>query len=738
MRIRSRQQQHRVEISSAVSATAEGTHLTLHIDPKNGHAVRSTDSNLYSLSRYKTNWLEKLRAAKGFPVEPVVQIHEFVSALAEQHRNGLPHKKPLGAGSQSSAEGHRQPAPPESDQSKQDVEQSGVCGGRYQKSVPNDFIKEEQLPNTARNGNPWVSVSSEDSLRDDLSIIKARNISGNSVQDRLRTTSNLQPVDVEEEVVKIESGLQSDRFTQIAGSLEKEGIDPTYSGPESAFYEYIFGISSSYAAGKGSSSQADFIKKHKRKQVKPRLCPKPSDVFEQDIAGSTGDVTETAKPNVTESAGENVSSKLCNQSKDQNFPALISAMGTDAARQTDAAETVTRIVATMRHCNGHQKQDSHFPVREAEDRHCAFEGPYLDENDKIIPNSSMSPSPANKDVAGSGQDWKTNRSQRLSHTVSSKNKGPRTVRSGKLGNAVGQSIVCQKNQMTSAQPPAEVEKQTLQKAVEVSGSMRKPNGLGSKKSKADSNPITSGAPNLSERSDIACRLGASPVPKLPIDHPARQSKETLVFSVYQVFAQAGKAGLTAREAVSRILEGGLPGLHEGGVIPRVEVGKILRTSPYFMELEESKYVLCSAVVGAEDHSFSLEFNAVEEDNELAAEGNPEETKRYKQRGSSQLAALAAIRRARTGTTRRKAALDDFTSDSFTVQESMTDECKSVMPQKKRLKSVKQDSSRLGNRCNRSDGKGWHCPLYAQVGYLLCDHHLEKLRLKSASRSRNAQ
>ncbi|KAI5061070.1 hypothetical protein GOP47_0023575 [Adiantum capillus-veneris] len=216
------------------------------------------------------------------------------------------------------------------------------------------------------------------------------------------------------------------------------------------------------------------------------------------------------------------------------------------------------------------------------------------------------------------------------------------------------------------------------------------------------------------------------------DHPANQPKEGLVYSIYQVFMQAGKSGLTPREAVSRILEQGLPGLHEGGVVPRVEVLKIVSNSPYFMPLEESKYILCSALVGDEDPKVDSKQdrqNGEQKDSEngfnCVDNGKPS-----KQHGMSQYwAACAAIRRARTGTTRRKPSLESYFLNTSTHE---TQEEIAYLANKKRLKSVKQDVTGLGNPCNRSDGKGWHCPLRAKVGYLLCDHHLDRLRTRVKS------
>eukprot|EP00250_Pteridium_aquilinum_P003591 c13899_g1_i1 orf=348-2726(+) len=217
------------------------------------------------------------------------------------------------------------------------------------------------------------------------------------------------------------------------------------------------------------------------------------------------------------------------------------------------------------------------------------------------------------------------------------------------------------------------------------------------------------------------------------DHPANQPKEGLVYSIYQVFMHAGKSGLTPREAVSRILEQGLPGLHEGGVVPRVEVLKIVSNSPYFMPLEESKYILCSALVGDEDPTVGGKQNTQNSEQNDNDVGNncSDNVKSAKQHGVSQYwAACAAIRRARTGKTRRKPSLGSYFLNTSTTHEAHEEIA--ILSSKKRLKSVKQDVTGLGNPCNRSDGKGWHCPLRAKVGYLLCDHHLDRLRTRVKS------
>jgi hypothetical protein len=237
--------------------------------------------------------------------------------------------------------------------------------------------------------------------------------------------------------------------------------------------------------------------------------------------------------------------------------------------------------------------------------------------------------------------------------------------------------------------------------------------------------------------NIATNSGSSegnPKSSLASDHPANLPKEGLSHSIYQVFMQAGKTGLTAREAVSKILEQGLPGLHEGGVVPRVEVLKVVSNSPYFMPLEESKYILCSALVeDGEQHPASIQEQRVYESGQKGKATQTDSllnSKAAKRNGLSQY--WAAIRRARTGKSSRKpSCIGRYIPDNQTEIPD-AQRCSNGLSQTKRLKFMKQDATGLGNRCNRTDGKGWHCPLRAKIGYLLCDHHLGRLRSRVKS------
>lgn len=65
--------------------------------------------------------------------------------------------------------------------------------------------------------------------------------------------------------------------------------------------------------------------------------------------------------------------------------------------------------------------------------------------------------------------------------------------------------------------------------------------------------------------------------------------ELLMKSLLVVFERAGTRGLTAREAVAKLVEYDLPGLQEGER-KSVQVAKVLRT-PDFVHLEDGKYFI---------------------------------------------------------------------------------------------------------------------------------------------------
>ncbi len=215
---------------------------------------------------------------------------------------------------------------------------------------------------------------------------------------------------------------------------------------------------------------------------------------------------------------------------------------------------------------------------------------------------------------------------------------------------------------------------------------------------------------------LSSQLQAQVKPPMPLppDHPSNHSKESLLHSVYQVFLQAGKAGLTAREAASRVVEQSFPGLHQGGVTGRVQVGKLLRSSPFFMELEEGRFALFSAVI----HS--------NEENLAKSEAEQPPPKKIRKKGTwGAGGGMSPL---------HKVEVDDgMPADMKMDVDKSCVEKKTIVQQKKSKRKLIQLTQEgvvgLGEQCKRSDGKSWHCPLRARLGYQLCDYHLDKLHTK---------
>jgi hypothetical protein len=102
--------------------------------------------------------------------------------------------------------------------------------------------------------------------------------------------------------------------------------------------------------------------------------------------------------------------------------------------------------------------------------------------------------------------------------------------------------------------------------------------------------------------------------------------------------------------------------------------------------------------------------------------------------SSPLAAQDSEKRKQKAGLRGTGVAEPASKRTKTKRERKASSSRSGRP--KKLKYMKQENrEELGNQCNRSDGKGWTCPLLAKTGYQLCDHHLDKLRCKPGSRSK---
>lgn len=219
-----------------------------------------------------------------------------------------------------------------------------------------------------------------------------------------------------------------------------------------------------------------------------------------------------------------------------------------------------------------------------------------------------------------------------------------------------------------------------------------------------------------------------------------------MYITYQVFLQAGRGGLTAREAASRIEDAGLGAVFQGLVKPRIKIGKIIRNNPYYFQAGEGRYILCEAIVGVTQPTpsplpqFPPETNvqdtppSVKTDSrkEAAAMARREGTARYwaqmnasgrtrvaknrhhsKPGGSSRSKLQAPVRWKSTDESFRKEPGDE--SDLAVVQAHA----------KPRLKGMYKTAVG-GKPCKRSDGKNWQCPLMAPPNSNYCEHHQKRM------------
>lgn len=212
-----------------------------------------------------------------------------------------------------------------------------------------------------------------------------------------------------------------------------------------------------------------------------------------------------------------------------------------------------------------------------------------------------------------------------------------------------------------------------------------------------------------------------------------------MFSLYTVFHEAGRVGLSAGEAMSIIMQQGLPGFEDPECSSRRHIKKLLRNSPYYMELGEGKFALCSAMIDEE------QTEGDEPDHEDEAAGSDSSSPKFskKPRTSSTLPVSSSTLATHNEKRKQEVELERKSGGTTTAgASSQQTETGNRKPNSgrsgrpKKLQYLKQDNvEELGNQCNRSDGKGWTCPLRAKTGYQLCDHHLNKLRCKPGSRSK---
>ncbi|XP_024532308.1 uncharacterized protein LOC9641724 [Selaginella moellendorffii] len=698
MRIRRQQQQQRME---SLSVTVLPATLLQERDSKSSCSEAIPGS--LSRSRRSTNWLDKLRASKGFSPEPKVEIEEFVRTL---HGNSSGDSKSSGVTATAplrSSAGNVADCNAASGSGSGTTSEEKLCAVEDKVGFPGGDCKVED----DRRGEAEVAVVGTmdlvqfeqcDSFDPDGSKAKPSSSSGQCMK-LSNSSEGLSQVCPSEGSSPEENGKGKSLSPGISNADNGNAIAPAKACGD--YDVYAFGLPrEDFEPSQGcvtTVKQQQRKQQRKRKQQRPRSCPK----------------TNTFSP------GQEVTGPLLQRRNLELLRLGSYCVQERGSPESEKANPVCRTQLALR-----QEYLTATPLNCSDEKRRSCASLTTSCMEKMRAFSLRSQSSTESD--GNGSDS-------TSDSLTLRRRGMKQSKDL-------QGAICSKRRKLYAAgapvTPFQVERTlSLQKDDHLQARRR--------------TPQTNGFFDIAS-SMLRAPLGVSktlPPPDDPPDHPASQPKDTLASSVYQVFMKAGKNGLTTREAVSKIIEEKLPGLGECSVVARVEVGKIVRTSPYFMELEESRFVLCSAITGIEDK---------------ANNKGPGAEKVKEQVYELQNWAALAVRRARTGKTRRKPIRDRSGLAVSVVgkpgseenskaaapatalqqkqpqqhqQQQQQQQREQEPPRKRRLKSVQQDSTGLGNRCNRSDGKGWHCPLLAQVGYLLCDHHLDRLRAKSGSKAR---
>lgn len=247
---------------------------------------------------------------------------------------------------------------------------------------------------------------------------------------------------------------------------------------------------------------------------------------------------------------------------------------------------------------------------------------------------------------------------------------------------------------------------------------------------------------------------ASPVLELAPDHPSKKPPESLVFITYKVFLQAGKGGLTAREAASRIEDAGLGRVFQGVTKPRIKIGKIIRNNPYYLQAGEGRYILCEAIVGVtrtfpspQPQLPSAEANSQDAPLPTLADVKREAAAVARRKGTAKYWAEMHANGWTRGSKGRHKQLglrkhgmpqnDNEPTCTETGEPGKVEVDGHVQADQKsqRLKGLGLKNAMGGKACKRSDGKNWQCPLLASADSNYCDHHQK--RLKQAAEAQRA-
>jgi hypothetical protein len=190
--------------------------------------------------------------------------------------------------------------------------------------------------------------------------------------------------------------------------------------------------------------------------------------------------------------------------------------------------------------------------------------------------------------------------------------------------------------------------------------------------------------------------------------------ELLMKSLLVVFERAGIRGLTAREAVAKLVEYDLPGLQEGER-SSVQVAKVLRT-PDFVHLEDGKYFIYPTT----PHAVVAESSTHSERSQQQQQ-HPVSQTREDVSGNSPNFTNSRRKRAKLATAQKENTVKKNISD---LPEKVLSQLEKVELKKRRRRPPSsQHELAIGPRqCKRYDGRGWQCTKETEEGFSFCEHH----------------
>lgn len=213
---------------------------------------------------------------------------------------------------------------------------------------------------------------------------------------------------------------------------------------------------------------------------------------------------------------------------------------------------------------------------------------------------------------------------------------------------------------------------------------------------------------------------------------------SLIETLHHVCSASGNAGLTAREAVARINEQGLPGLcTEGGERLIVQVAKAFRNCAVFIQREErgryfvkdaSRYIMHRNFPSKEDSNYGVSDKAVNSSMIEAARQlqNLQKSQSKLQSSSSGMLVKPSRRFGSSApdSSRRTQQNGETGHRNLGKRVRATVVSGRVSGFNKKASPVVDQSQ---PQCNRDDGKGWRCSRPAEAGFALCNYHRDQIR-----------